>query len=149
MVQCLGRDTRFQVLPYHSGPDTGRSRTLLHLLLGEDLTLSRPSAEQPKQAASSRRLLTHLRRYSCNQCARRALPSQPALLICKYAGGRFCYQPHRVREASPYPVSGPRAAPLQPWLYLQPPPQPSPRASSPNTSDCQMSLSVASFYATF
>lgn len=48
-----------------------------------------PSTEKPNQAASDTRLLTHLRRCSCNQCAHRALPSQPELLICKYAGGRF------------------------------------------------------------
>lgn len=47
------------------------------------------STEKPNQAASVTQLLTHLRRCSCNRCARRALPSQPVLLICKYAGGRF------------------------------------------------------------
>lgn len=51
----------------------------------------RPNTDQPYQADSDKWLLTHLRRYSCSQCAHRALPSQPALLICKYAGGRFYY----------------------------------------------------------
>lgn len=40
---------------------------------------------------SDKWLLTHQRRYSCSQCAHRALPSRPVLLICKYAGGRFFY----------------------------------------------------------